>query len=74
MQEEVSVVVACKPMWQNTRAYRTVTNNPCPHNNAELLPVSALVYTMRILLYPLVLVVNIDDVITTETCLICKKI
>jgi hypothetical protein len=32
----ISVLVACKPMW----ASRTVTNNPSPHNNAELLLVS----------------------------------
>jgi hypothetical protein len=36
----MSVVVACKPMWQNLRAYQPVTNNPCPHINAELLLVS----------------------------------
>jgi hypothetical protein len=39
-QEDIAVVVACKPMWQNMRAYQTVTNNPCPHNNAELLLLS----------------------------------
>jgi hypothetical protein len=33
-------VVACTPMRQNMRAYRTVTNNPCAHINAELLLVS----------------------------------
>jgi hypothetical protein len=27
-------------MWQNIRAYQTVTNDPRPHINAELLPVS----------------------------------
>jgi hypothetical protein len=51
------------------RAYQTTTNNPCPHINAELLLVSRMDYTMRILLCPLVLVVNIDDTISTETCL-----
>jgi hypothetical protein len=30
-------------------------------------------YTMGILLCPLVLVVNIDDVVSAETCLICKE-
>jgi hypothetical protein len=40
MYEEISEVVACKPMWQNLRAYQTITNNPCPHINAELLLVS----------------------------------
>jgi hypothetical protein len=34
---EISVVVACKPMWQNTRAYQIITDNLCPHINAELL-------------------------------------
>jgi hypothetical protein len=28
MQEGVSVVVACKPMWQHMQAYQTITNNP----------------------------------------------
>jgi hypothetical protein len=27
-------------MWQNMRAYQTITNNPCPHINAQLLLVS----------------------------------
>jgi hypothetical protein len=60
-------------MWQNMRAYQTITNSPCPHINAELLLVYQMDYTMRILLCPLVLVVNIDDAISTETCLICKE-
>jgi hypothetical protein len=33
-------VVACKPMWQNRRAYQRITNNPCPHIHDELLLVS----------------------------------
>jgi hypothetical protein len=33
-------MVACKPMWQNLRAYQTIANNPSPHINAELLLVS----------------------------------
>jgi hypothetical protein len=63
-------VVACKPTWKNIRAYQTVTNNPCPYVNADLLLVSRMDYTMRILLCPLVLVVNTDDAIPTKTCLI----
>jgi hypothetical protein len=55
------------------RAYQTITNNPCPHTNAELLLVSKMYYTVRILIYPLVLVVNIDNAVSIETCLICKK-
>jgi hypothetical protein len=43
------------------RAYRIITNNPYPHINAELLLVSRMDCTMRILLCPLVLVMNIDD-------------
>jgi hypothetical protein len=69
MSEEISVVVACKPMWRNVRAYRTITNNPCPHINAELLLVSRMDYTMRVLLCPLVLVVNIHDAETTPASL-----
>jgi hypothetical protein len=61
------------PMWQNMRAYQTITNNPCPLTNAELLLVSRMDYTMRILVCPLVLVVNIDDAVSTETWLICKE-
>jgi hypothetical protein len=38
--EEISVVVACKPMWQNMRVYQTIANNRCSHINAELLLVS----------------------------------
>jgi hypothetical protein len=47
-------------------------HNPCPNINAELLLLSSIGYTMRILLCPLVLVVNIDDV-STEMCRICKE-
>jgi hypothetical protein len=56
-------------MWQNLRAYRTITNNPCPHINDELLLVYRMAYAMRILLRPLVLVVNIDDAATTPESL-----
>jgi hypothetical protein len=55
------------------RAYRAATNNLCPLINAELLLASRMDYTMSILLWPLVLVVNIDDALSTETCLICKE-
>jgi hypothetical protein len=30
----------CKSMWQNIQAYHTITKNPIPHINAELLSVS----------------------------------
>jgi hypothetical protein len=53
-------------MWQKIRAYQTITNNPCPHINAELLLVSRMDYTIRNLLCSLVLVVNIDDAVSTE--------
>jgi hypothetical protein len=66
-------MLACKPMWQIMRAYKTVTNNPCTHINAQLLLVSGMDYTMRILHSPLVFVVNIDDAVCTEICLICKE-
>jgi hypothetical protein len=55
-------------MW----AYEIITKDPCPHINFELLLASKMDYTMRILFCPLVLVVNIDDAVSTETCLICK--
>jgi hypothetical protein len=73
MQEGIAAVVASKPVRQNMRAYRTFTNNPGPHINAELLLVSRMDYTMRIRLFPLVLVVNIDAAVSTETGLICKE-
>jgi hypothetical protein len=46
---------------------------PAPHINAELLLVSRRDYTTRILLWPLVLVVNIDDTASAETWLMCKE-
>jgi hypothetical protein len=49
-----------------------VVNKPCPHINAELLVVSRIDCTMRILLCPLVLVVNIDDV-SSERCVVSKE-
>jgi hypothetical protein len=54
-------------MWQNMQAHQTITNNPCPHINAKLQLVSRMDFTVKILLSPLVLVVNIDDVICTKT-------
>jgi hypothetical protein len=50
-----------------------ISNNPCPHINAELLLVSRMDYTMRILLCPLVLVVNIDDIVSSERFVVCKE-
>jgi hypothetical protein len=60
-------------MWRNMRAYQTIASNPCSQINAEQLLVSRMDYTMIILLCPLVLVVNIDDAVSTETCPICKE-
>jgi hypothetical protein len=73
MQEEISAVTAHKLIWQNMQAHQTITNNPCPHINAELLLVSRMDYTMRILLCPLEWAVNTVDAVSTETCLICKE-
>jgi hypothetical protein len=53
-------------MWQNMRATKTFAKNPCPHINAELLLVSRMDYTMRILLCRLVSVLNIDAAASTE--------
>jgi hypothetical protein len=55
------------------RAYQAITSNPCTHINAELLLVSRMDYAMRTALCSLVLVVNIDDAVYTETSLICKE-
>jgi hypothetical protein len=60
-------------MWQNLWPYQTITNNPCPGINTELMLVSRMDYTMRINHCPPVLVVNLDDVISPEMCLICKE-
>jgi hypothetical protein len=61
-------------MLQNMWAYQTITDNPCPDINAELLlVVSRMDYTMRILLCPLVLIVNVDGAICSEMCLTCKE-
>jgi hypothetical protein len=60
-------------MPQNMKACQKITNNPCAHINAELLLVPRMDYIMKILLCPLVLVVNIDDAVSTETCLICNE-
>jgi hypothetical protein len=56
------------------RALQTITNNPWPHTNAEVPLMSRMDYIMRILLCPLVLVVNIDDAVSTEMCRICKEL
>jgi hypothetical protein len=53
-------------MWQNMLAHQTMTKNPRPHINSELLLVSRMDYTMRIILCPLVLVVKIDDTVCTK--------
>jgi hypothetical protein len=63
-------VVASKLVWQNMQAYQMVTNSPCPHIIAELMLVSKMDYAMVLLL---VLVVNIDDAVSTEMYLICKE-
>jgi hypothetical protein len=55
------------------RTYQITTNNPCPHINAELQLMSRMDYTMRILVCPLVFVVNIDDAVSAITCFISEK-
>jgi hypothetical protein len=40
---------------------QTFASNSCPDINSELLVVSRMDYTVRILLYPVVFVVNVDD-------------
>jgi hypothetical protein len=35
--KNMSIAVVCKSMWQNMRAYQTITNNPCPYIIVELL-------------------------------------
>jgi hypothetical protein len=52
------------------RDYQTATNNTCPDINVDLLLMPRLVYTMRIVLCPLVVVVDIYDAVFTKTCLI----
>jgi hypothetical protein len=50
LQQKVSVAVACKAIWQNMRAYRTSTEDPCHTLMLELLSMSRLDYTTKILL------------------------
>jgi hypothetical protein len=54
------------------QAHQIITDNPCPQIKSELLMVSGIDYTMRILPCPLGMVVNIDDADTTETSLLWK--
>jgi hypothetical protein len=44
------LMVACMLTWQNKWVYKTITSNPCPHINAELLLVSTMDYIMKIFL------------------------
>jgi hypothetical protein len=67
---EILVVVACKLTWQNMWAHQTITNNICQNINAELLLVSRVEHTIRIVLCPLVVVVNVYDAISANTCII----
>jgi hypothetical protein len=64
MQEEISVVVACKSMRQDMRAYQTVTNNPCPHIDAELLLLSTW-YSCRYIPQ-----INVSGYVDTFSCLV----
>jgi hypothetical protein len=57
---------SCKLVWQNMLAYQTMTKDPSPHINSEMRLVSRMEHTMKILLCPLVLVVNIDDAVSTK--------
>jgi hypothetical protein len=60
-------------MWENMRECKTIVNNPCLQITDKLQLLSRMDYTVKILLCPLVFVVNIDDAISTETSLICKE-
>jgi hypothetical protein len=66
MNKKTSVVFTSKPMWPNIRVYKIIANNPCPRINDELLLVYRMGHTMRILLCPLVLVVNNDNSVSTN--------
>jgi hypothetical protein len=66
-------MVARKTMWQNLWAYQIIASNPCPHINTEKLLVLKINYAMRILLCPLVMVVNTDEALSTETCFFRKE-
>jgi hypothetical protein len=68
----VKNVVPCQHLWKNTRAYQNITNNAYSHINAELLLISGLNDSTRILLCPQV-IVKIHYIIPYEACLICKQ-
>jgi hypothetical protein len=53
-------------VWQNMLAYQTMTKDPSSHINSELRLVSRMDYTIKILLCPLVLVVNTDHAVSTK--------
>jgi hypothetical protein len=56
-------------MW----ASHTISNNTSPNINAELLVVSSLKYAMRIVLCPLVVVVNIHGAVSANVCLVSEE-
>jgi hypothetical protein len=53
-------------MCQNMQAYQIIANSTCPNIDAELLPVSRLDYTMKIFLWPQVIVVKTGDAISIK--------
>jgi hypothetical protein len=55
------------------RAYQNITNNACPHIDAELLLMSRLNNSVRIFLCLLVVVMNINYAIPDEGCFIRKQ-
>jgi hypothetical protein len=52
------------------RAHQIISNSLYQRISVQLLLVSTMDYTMRILLFPLVLIVNIDYAASATTCLI----
>jgi hypothetical protein len=50
--------------------YQTITKNTWPNINAELLLVSRLEYTMRIVFCLVVMIVNIYDALSAITCFV----
>jgi hypothetical protein len=57
-------------MSQNIRAYQTITTNAGSDITAQLLLVSRLEHTMRIVVCPLVVAVKIYDDVSAKTCLV----
>jgi hypothetical protein len=59
------------PLWQNIKIYQNI-NIACPQFNAEMLLMSTLNNSMKIFLFPEVIILKIHYAIPDESCFTCK--